>query len=268
MKLLTINTHSIIENDYKRKLDVFINAINEIKPDIITMQEVNQTSTEDAIMHNDARIFNDGTIPIKRDNHAYCVQKGLEKFGCYYNLAWLGFKNGYKKFDEGLSVMSLAPIEKIHSFTISKTSEYNDWQTRKVLGIYAFGEWFYSVHMGWWRGENEPFICQWERLNANIKKEQRVWLMGDFNNSEHKRGEGYDKIISDGWIDTYKIAKDKDTGYTAHTKIDGWQEKCEIPLRIDYIFTNKTIDIQSSFVVFDGKNREKISDHNAILVNL
>ena len=90
MKLLTINTHSIIENDYKRKLDVFINAINEIKPDIITMQEVNQTSTEDAIMHNDARIFNDGTIPIKRDNFA--ALKWEITYGYTHTLFYLCFR--------------------------------------------------------------------------------------------------------------------------------------------------------------------------------
>ena len=44
MKLLTINTHSLIEDDYRKKLDIFVDAIYRIRPDIIAMQEVNQTN--------------------------------------------------------------------------------------------------------------------------------------------------------------------------------------------------------------------------------
>ena len=43
MKLLTINTHSLIEDNYRKKLDIFVDVIYRIRPDIIAMQEVNQT---------------------------------------------------------------------------------------------------------------------------------------------------------------------------------------------------------------------------------
>ena len=45
MKLLSINTHSLIEENYEKKVKIFVEAVARIKPDIICMQEVNQTNT-------------------------------------------------------------------------------------------------------------------------------------------------------------------------------------------------------------------------------
>ena len=50
MKLLTLNTHSLIENSYEKKLADFISAIREIKPDIIALQEVNQSCSADTVI--------------------------------------------------------------------------------------------------------------------------------------------------------------------------------------------------------------------------
>ena len=43
MKLLTINTHSHIEKDYDRKCDIFVDAVLRHRPDVIAMQEINQS---------------------------------------------------------------------------------------------------------------------------------------------------------------------------------------------------------------------------------
>ena len=43
MKILTLNTHSHLEPDYEKKLSEFVKAVCEIKPDIIALQEVNQS---------------------------------------------------------------------------------------------------------------------------------------------------------------------------------------------------------------------------------
>ena len=43
MKILTLNTHSIIEDNYERKFDIFTDAIFRLRPDVIAMQEVNQS---------------------------------------------------------------------------------------------------------------------------------------------------------------------------------------------------------------------------------
>ena len=43
MKLLTLNTHSLDGCDWEQKLEWFVKGIFEEKPDIIALQEVNQT---------------------------------------------------------------------------------------------------------------------------------------------------------------------------------------------------------------------------------
>lgn len=42
MKLLTLNTHSLEEKDYEKKLKIFTEEILKEKPDVIALQEVNQ----------------------------------------------------------------------------------------------------------------------------------------------------------------------------------------------------------------------------------
>lgn len=268
MKLLTINTHSLIEENYEKKLEIFTDAIYDIKPDIIAMQEVNQTANAKKAEYINDNVYVSGSIPLKEDNHAFRVMNKLKSKGCSYSLTWLGIKNGYSKFDEGLAIMSLKEPEDIQSFTISRNDDYKDWRTRKALGVKISQDWFYSVHTGWWRDNEEPFSEQWERLCDKLLKQEKIWLMGDFNNPADIRGEGYDYILSAGWYDTYELAKNKDLGYTAHGKIDGWDGTKEKKLRIDYVFTNKKANIESSFMIFDGKNREKVSDHNGIIVTV
>ena len=44
MKLLTLNTHSLIEPDYEAKREAFVDFIAEEQPDVFALQEVNQTA--------------------------------------------------------------------------------------------------------------------------------------------------------------------------------------------------------------------------------
>lgn len=265
MKLLTINTHSLIEEEYEKKLEIFVEAVYEMKPDIIAMQEVNQTVDSEIFKGNES-IYVSGNIPLKADNHAANVWLKLREKGLLYNFAWHGIKLGYGRYDEGLAVFSIKPIEKTHSIKLSQIDDYENWKTRKALGIMVNGEWFYSVHMGWWNDGEEPFYEQWSRFNEHINKKEKIWLMGDFNSPDRIKDEGYECVLSYGWYDTHVLAENKDEGFTVSGKIDGWKsiEKS----RIDYIFTNVKIPILSSCVVFNGKNREQISDHFGVTVTI
>ena len=44
MKLLTLNTHSLAEPGYEEKTDIFLRAVLEERPDVMALQEVNQTA--------------------------------------------------------------------------------------------------------------------------------------------------------------------------------------------------------------------------------
>lgn len=263
MKLLTINTHSLVETDCDRKLIILAKAISEELPDIIALQEVNQTRSAEKLAVNP---FINNTYVVCEDNYAVRLLKELEKLGVLYYCVWLPVKVGYNKYDEGLSLFSRMPILDIDNFLISKCNDYFYWKTRRILGIMTETGWFYSIHMGWWKDEEEPFQQQWKRLDEHLKNKKNVWLMGDFNSPADIAKEGYELIISDGWYDSYKAAEFKDSGFTVEHQIDGWRENEPNKMRIDYIFSNFNADISSSKVIFNNINRSVISDHYGIVI--
>ena len=57
-------------------------------------------------------------------------------------------------------------------------------------------------------------------------------------------------------------------GITVPDVIDGWRDKVveKNGMRIDYIFSNKPINIKSHNIIFNGKNEDIISDHFGIIV--
>ena len=270
MRLMTLNTHSLIEENYNEKLDIFVKNVSRIKPDIIAMQEVNQSIDAPVIKGAKNLVPNSECIPIKRDNHALSVCAKLYINGITYHFMWLGIKKGYGKFEEGVALLSRKQIDAAKTYLISSTDDFNNWKTRKVLGIKVCDNWFYSIHTGRFDDTEEPFKEQWERLNNFLLPQKNVWLMGDFNCPANRKNEGYDMILSSGWSDTYLMALKKDDGITVVNEIDGWREnKTKISgSRIDYIFTNNPTTIKSSKVVFNGQNADFVSDHCGIIVDV
>ena len=271
MKLLTLNTHSLVEDNYSTKLGAFVSAIAEQRPDIIALQEVNQTIAE-----TQADVISEGYVPcdenivIRKDNHVYKAAELLENAGVKYYWTWLPLKKGYGKYDEGIALMSRSRIIETDVVRISETDDYNNWKTRKIIGIRteaAPDEWFFSVHYGWWDDLDEPFQNQWQKTAEYMKKYSRVWLMGDFNSPAEVRNEGYDIINSSGWYDSYTRAKTRDNGITVGKVIDGWRDKVSGTdgMRIDQIWCSQKAEIASSEVIFNGANKPVVSDHYGVV---
>lgn len=187
-----------------------------------------------------------------------------------YYWTWLPIKNGYDKYDEGLAILSKNKILKTDTVLVSGINDYTNWKTRKILGIYSGGEWFYSVHLGWWNDKSDPFSKQWSKLSEHLLGKKNVWLMGDFNNSAEIRNEGYDLVKQCGWKDTFEIAKERDDGITVGTVIDGWKDKISDTngMRIDFILTNSEAGIENSNVIFNGINEPIISDHYGVMITV
>lgn len=270
--MLTLNTHSLIEQNYEEKLVYFVNAIVKYEPDIIALQEVNQTSDESSLSDKFLTGYTQcqSAIPLKKDNHAYRVVKLLLEKNINYYWTWLPIKNGYDKYDEGLAILSKKEILETDTVLVSCINDYNNWKTRKILGIYSGDEWFYSVHLGWWDDKSDPFSDQWSRLSKRLTGKENVWLMGDFNNCAEIRNEGYDLIKKSGWQDTFEIAGEKDDGITVGTVIDGWKDKITDTngMRIDFIWTNSENIIERTNVIFNGKNEPVISDHYGVMITV
>ncbi len=259
MKILTINTHSHIEDNYETKLDIFIDAVYRLRPDIIAMQEVNQAKTSDVVALG--RGFD-----VRCDNHALRVTNVLCELGLNYHYFWHGIKTAYDRFEEGLAIITHLPVKETDNVLISKNDDASDWRTRYALGINVGNEWFYSIHTGRYDDSVEPFSEQWERFNTHVWEKERVWVMGDFNCDSGSSG--YKEVISSGWYDTFCMAKERDTGVTVRGAIDGWRDGAVTDMRIDYIFTNRKIPVKSSKVIFNGVNEEKVSDHYGVLVEV
>ena len=263
MKILTINTHSILEKDYEKKCEYFKDAIIKIQPDIIAMQEVSQSKWAKTV-DNPNYI---GTIPIKSDNHALKISKMLSDYGIHYFYNWLGIKYGYKIFEEGISVFSKKPIESISQLLLTKKDDIYNWKTRKAQIAKIDNMLICNVHMGWWDDNDEPFLSQFNILNNELSKEDlQIFLMGDFNSPADEKNTGYETIINSGWFDTYTLADMKDNGYTVTKKIDGWETNEN--KRIDYIFTNRKIPVKSSKVIFNRENENIISDHFGVIIEI
>ena len=83
-------------------------------------------------------------------------------------------------------------------------------------------------------------------------------------------GEGYDLILCSGWQDTFRLAQQRDDGYTVVQAIDGWRDAPDASAkkRIDQIWCSKAVPVRSSRVVFRGTQEPQVSDHAGILIEL
>ena len=253
MKLLTLNTHSLIEPDYEAKREIFVDFIAREQPEVFALQEVNQTAAAPLLGEIPARYYpcSGNTVLLKADNHAAAVARMLEKRGVQYHWSWLPAKIGYDKYDEGMAVFSRAPIT-------------------AALGICAGDVWYYTVHLGWWKDEVEPFAAQWETLSRAAGAKKTAFLLGDFNSEADVLGEGYDLVLRSGWQDTYRLAQQRDEGYTVVQAIDGWRDAPDAAAkkRIDQIWCSQAIAVKSTRVVFNGLQEPQVSDHAGVLIEL
>lgn len=272
MKLLTCNTHSIVEENYEKKLSYFVEWVYKNDYDIIALQEVNQSRDNSTMDLNDLSNFftNDKNISIKDNNHLLRVIQLLETKGKKYYWTWTPIKLGYEKYDEGIGILSkYKPIE-IKEFYLTKNKSYNNWKVRKAIGIKVningINKWFFSIHAGWWNDNEEDFKYQLTKLNHELNNiNEEIYLMGDFNNPSQIKNEGYCEVLKSGWYDTYELAEKKDNGITVSGLIDGWKEHKNLnEMRIDFIFKKNNNKTKISKVVFNGKIGEIISDHFAV----
>lgn len=277
MKIITLNTHSLIEKQYEEKLQEFVKVIQAEEPDVFALQEVNQTAEEICYPYNKLKGFTpctDCDTVIRIDNHAARLAELLAEKGLFYYWIWIPIKLGYDKYDEGMALFSKLEIIETHQFYTSKVQDYNNWKTRKALGIKtldAGGSWFYCIHMGWWDDKDEPFQSQWDVIEKTIaEKKGHVWLLGDFNSPAHISGEGYDYIRTHGWKDSYISAKEKDSGITVGNVIDGWRDSTvdEAGMRIDIIWSKEEEAVKTSDVICNGKNHPIVSDHYGVMITV
>lgn len=264
-----------MEKEYDKKLQYFVKAVCEEQPEIIALQEVNQSCNAMEVPLEELIGYYpcDAGVVVREDNHVWNIVKQLRQKGVRYYFTWLPIKKGYDKYDEGLAIMSRCPIAMTDVLLVSNINDYNNWKTRKILGICTEGkekEWFYSVHYGWWSDKEEPFSEQWKKTDAYMERYDTVWLLGDFNSPAQVRHEGYDMIARCAWEDSFLLAEEKDSGITVGSVIDGWKEKITDTdgMRIDQIWCNRKIQVKRTSVVFNGEKYPVVSDHYGVIIEV
>ena len=257
MDLLTLNCHSWQEENQLDKIKYLAKTIVEKQYDVIALQEISQ------------KLYNGKDI--NEDNFLMVLIKELESLGeKAYSYLWDISHIGYDVYEEGLAILTRHRIIKSESFYVSKNKTLDCYKSRKILKVTISIEGkkidFYSCHLGWWKDEEDPFKNQGNKLVDTIQNVQ-TFLMGDFNNNAFVENEGYDYLLNKGLIDTFTLAKDKDSGVTTVGKIDGWKNSSE-EKRLDLILTNQQANVEYSKVIFNGINKDIISDHYGVEVRI
>ncbi|WP_046216214.1 endonuclease/exonuclease/phosphatase family protein [Paenibacillus wulumuqiensis] len=270
MKLLTLNTHAWHEENQLEKIGQLAAFINEQQFDIIAMQEVNQLAAEEVVAEHDlGRYYTaDPETIIRRDNYAYVL---LQQLDVDYYWTWIPVHSAsQRKLDEGLAILSRTPLTDHMYGHVSQLQDYNNSKTRKILAVQTeqSGQpvWLVNGHFGWWNDEIEPFRQQWDEAEKLLEpyQDQLLFFLGDFNNVAEIRGEGYDYMMKQIWHDTYTAASVKDDGHTVVKSIAGWEGNAR-NLRIDYIYANRPVQVQSSHVALNGVNGAVVSDHFGVM---
>lgn len=275
LKILTLNTHSWLEERPYQKLNALVDALVNEQYDVIALQEVNQLMCSDRASMNIVPYFypSDENSIIKQDNFALLLVNMLSERGLEYYWSWCSVHIGYGKYDEGLAILSRYPIEDVESIPLSYSNAYDDYKTRKALGVRIkaanHSVWFFNLHFSWWEKtpDEHAFQYEWQTLQSQLSqknKDDLLVLLGDFNNAAHVKNEGYSLITQD-YIDAFVHARNRDGEFTVVNEIDGWSGNQQ-QLRIDYVFFSKPVDVEQYNVVFDGRNSPVVSDHFGVSV--
>lgn len=278
MKLLTLNTHSWIEESPLEKLEAIMEQLLADSYDVISLQEVNQSmDAEEAEVDSFFIAPNQDTV-IKKDNFAFLLQQELKKRGLEYYWSWVPSHIGYDQYDEGIAILTRFKVTNARGILLSRKDDYTDYHTRKALEVsFQASErnyLVYGLHLSWWQDETEsyPFLYEWNKLVEAWEAEARtggcILLMGDFNNPAHIEEEGYSVVSKHPYLkDAYLDATVKNGSHTVEKKIDGWENNSDL-LRIDYIFVSSNLSVYSYETVFDGRTTPVVSDHFGVKVEI
>ena len=252
MKFLTLNTHSWMEKDPEQKFQLLLQDILENSYDLICFQEINQEITSAQVEAGALYQPLPSAEPIHQDHYVRLLVEHLAEQGQNYYWTWAYNHIGYDRYHEGVAILSKTPIE-AREILVSDVDDPTDYHTRRVALAETVVEGkalaVASVHLSW-KELNKPLL-----------------LAGDFNNPAGQ--EGYQAILASplNLQDAFEVAKERSGSYTVPPEIDGWKGNSE-PLRIDYIFTTKDVQVEKLHVVFDGKNSPQVSDHYGLQATL
>ncbi|OOF36930.1 endonuclease/exonuclease/phosphatase family protein [Rodentibacter heidelbergensis] len=260
MKLLTLNVHAWLETNQAEKITLLAQTIVEKGYDLIALQEVNQLMAAPSIAQS-----------LKQDNYGVILLRQINRqVEQKYSLYWSNSHIGYDKYDEGIAFLTRLPVYEVDPFYCSQHQRLDSILSRKILGLTVEYQNqlidCYSCHINLPDSEEDQLDNIRNIINRSQSGNLKI-LMGDFNTDAISNPQAYQQIKSLGLIDSYELAKQKDSGITVEKAIDGWSSHREAK-RLDYIFLNQAKNVLSSQVIFNGKNKPIISDHFGLEVDI
>ncbi|MGJ0564555.1 endonuclease/exonuclease/phosphatase family protein [Enterococcus innesii] len=267
MKVLTLNTHSWLEENQLEKCKMIAQEIATGDYDIIALQEVNQTIAAQTIVPDGLYCPTDTLVEIKEDNFALRLVEELQLLDCDYYWSWTYSHVGYDIYHEGNALLSKQPII-AKEYLASQATDVWDHTTRKNLSgvTEADGQivQVISCHFSWW--QDGKFAYEWQQTEAFLaERADTLLILGDFNNDAASSGH---QLVLDSSLqlqDSFLTAAETIGEASVVKAIDGWQDNQEA-LRIDYVFTSKDLQATEYEVVFDGTRTPIVSDHFGIKV--
>ena len=261
MKLLTINVHSWLENNQLEKLDILAKTIVEKKYDVIAMQEVNQLINSENVYSN-----------IKKDNFGKMLLDKINSYGeSDYSYYWTYSHIGFDKYEEGLAILAKGKVCDVEDFYCTSHQDIHSISSRKILKVTLEINnqtiEFYSCHMNLPTCEDENIRENLYNLVNHTDDSNLKIFMGDFNTDYFNQKKDYNMIIEIGLFDTYEMAQKKDDGVTVYKNISGWEDSMN-KKKLDYIFSNRELNVTESSVIFNNTNYPIISDHNGLEVTI
>jgi maltose 6'-phosphate phosphatase len=267
MNVLTLNTHSWLEDNQVEKLKVIAQEIATGDYDLIALQEVNQSMAAEIIVPDGLYCPTDGMIEIKEDNFALRLVEELQILDHDYYWAWTYSHVGYGIYQEGNALLSKNPIIP-KEYLASQSTDVWDHTTRKNLsGLTEVAGKLVQVlscHFSWW---NEgKFAYEWQQTEAFLAEPaESLLILGDFNNEADSLGHQLVLASPLNIQDSFLTAPSKIGEATVVKAIDGWQEN-QAALRIDYVFASRNEQPIEYEVVFDGNRVPIVSDHFGVKV--
>ncbi|WP_019777752.1 endonuclease/exonuclease/phosphatase family protein [Streptococcus sobrinus] len=261
MNLLSLNVHAWMEDHQDQKLEHLADTIAAKDYDLIALQEVNQTI---------AAPIADGEV--RADNYGLILLGLLEQRGVAgYSYHWSTSHIGYDVYDEGIALLSRYPVLEAEGFYTSKSQDIHTIDSRKIirLKVEVDGQAVevYSCHMNLPTSQTENQVDNLKRLVSHTDFAGVKIFMGDFNTDAISNPQAYQTILDQGLLDTYQLAETKDSGVTVCKSIDGWKGQSQ-DKRLDYVFVNQEVPVQTSRIIFNGQNQEVVSDHFGLEVAL
>jgi len=264
--VLTLNMHTYQEEDQSRKFEAVAEAISQLNPDIVALQECAQRRDSKIVgSHNG--------VNIREDNMALIITNLLRsKYNDNYNFYWDWSHYGFDTYEEGTAILSKYELAKMQSHYISLNHSKDFWKSRNVTMVQTDAPGIgkinvFSAHMGWWDDKEEPFKEMFDKLNDWVLSESKSadisFICGDFNIEAGSEGYKY-PMSNSKYTDAYYSANSG--GFfdpTIGGRIDGWKNGDAEGKRIDYMFLLKGTDLKVDLAqrIFTEKSFGRVSDH-------